>query len=553
MMGSSGCSGDGIGMDWDDQDDEFHSSDHSDSGKDCTSGSGHDGDYGIGDDHPNNLTKDGYSILTEEDIKRIQDNDISQISAVLFISKQEACLLLRYYNWSVTTVHENWFSDEKRVREDVGLVEGPIVQFCSSKKRKCGICFEIFNLDKIAAAACGHPYCIVCWQNYISTSINDGPGCLKLRCPDPSCHAAIGLDMVNDLVNDVYKQKYQRYLVRSFVEDNRLIKWCPAPDCEYAITLPERSESYDVNCRCLYGFCWKCREDAHRPLDCETVAKWILKNNSESENTNWILAYTKPCPKCRRPIEKNMGCMHMTCTQPCYHQFCWLCLGSWKEHCTKGGNACNGYKTNEKKVVTEDERKMMMAKKALERYTHYYERWAANLSSRRKALSDLHQMQTVHLGRLSHVQQQCETELKFLVDAWHQIVECRRVLMLTYIYGYYLPEEEDTKRQFFEYLQGQAESNLERLHLCLEKELENYLKVEEPSKDFSDFRSKLYDLTIVTRNYFENLVTALENDLNDVNSSGSSKKAMLIMNTAGSSKEIRGTKRKKASPPWAVM
>jgi hypothetical protein len=35
------------------------------------------------------------------------------------------------------------------------------------------------------------------------------------------------------------------------------------------------------------------------------VKKWITKNSAESENLNWIMANTKPCPKCYRPIEKN--------------------------------------------------------------------------------------------------------------------------------------------------------------------------------------------------------------------------------------------------------
>lgn len=45
------------------------------------------------------------------------------------------------------------------------------------------------------------------------------------------------------------------------------------------------------------------------------MATWIRKNSAESENLNWILANTKPCPKCKRPIEKNQGCMHMSCSQ----------------------------------------------------------------------------------------------------------------------------------------------------------------------------------------------------------------------------------------------
>lgn len=31
----------------------------------------------------------------------------------------------------------------------------------------------------------------------------------------------------------------------------------------------------------------QCTEEAHRPVDCGTVAKWILKNSAESENMNW--------------------------------------------------------------------------------------------------------------------------------------------------------------------------------------------------------------------------------------------------------------------------
>lgn len=103
-----------------------------------------------------------------------------------------------------------------------------------------------------------------------------------------------------------------------------------------------------------------------------------------------------------------------------------------------------------------------------------------------------------------------------------QIVECRRVLKWTYAYGYYLPEHEHAKRQFFEYLQGfafasfsritfiwfpsfiealilndvgEAESGLERLHQCAEKELQGYLDAEGPSREFNEFRTKLAGLT----------------------------------------------------------
>ncbi|XLU67521.1 hypothetical protein S245_026574 [Arachis hypogaea] len=152
-----------------------------------------------------------------------------------------------------------------------------------------------------------------------------------------------------------------------------------------------------------------------------------------------------------------------------------LCLGAWSDHGERTGGFydCNRYEAAKQEgVYDETERRREMAKNSLERYTHYYERWASSQSSRQKALADLHQMQTVHIEKLSDTQCQPESQLKFITEAWLQIVECGRVLKWTYAYGYYLPEHEHAKKQFFEYLQGEAESGLERLHQCAEKELQ---------------------------------------------------------------------------------
>ncbi|TKY67445.1 E3 ubiquitin-protein ligase ARI7 [Spatholobus suberectus] len=497
-----------------------------------------------------------FSILNEYDIRLRQEDDITRVATVLSISRVPASILLRHHNWSVSRVHDAWFADEERVRKAVGLLEKPIVQHLNTSELTCGICFESYPHARIEMASCGHPYCISCWEGYISTSINDGPGCLMLRCPDPTCAAAVDQDMINRLASDEDKQKYARYLLRSYIEDNKKSKWCPAPGCEYAVTFDAGSSgNYDVSCLCSYSFCWNCTEEAHRPVDCGTVAKWILKNSAESENMNWILANSKPCPKCKRPIEKNQGCMHMTCTPPCKFEFCWLCLGAWSDHGERTGGfyACNRYEAAKQEGVYDDtERRREMAKNSLERYTHYYERWASNQSSRQKALADLQQMQAVHIEKLSDIQCQPESQLKFITEAWLQIIECRRVLKWTYSYGYYLPEHEHAKKQFFEYLQGEAESGLERLHQCAEKELQPFLCADDPSREFNDFRTKLAGLTSVTRNYFENLVRALENGLSDVDSNGAAfSKATSSKNAAGSSKvragRVKGTLRTSTS------
>jgi hypothetical protein len=122
-------------------------------------------------------------------------------------------------------------------------------------------------------------------------------------------------------------------------------KWCPAPGCEYAVEFIVGGGSYDVSCGCSYGFCWnvssswcslfcymssrtskwevawqnwQCTEEAHRPVDCSTVSKWVLKNSAESENMNWygkdnvFLLYFQLC--CRFLLNQ-----HCLSCQSSYH------------------------------------------------------------------------------------------------------------------------------------------------------------------------------------------------------------------------------------------
>ncbi|PNX97239.1 putative E3 ubiquitin-protein ligase ARI7-like protein [Trifolium pratense] len=266
-----------------------------------------------------------FSVLTESDIKLLQNNDINHISSILSISKATSSLLLSHYNWNITQVMESWFDNQQKVQKITGLSsnQSQIQQLgfpISSQIHTCDICFETFSKDDIKSSWCGHPFCIDCWNQYIDTNIDDR-NCFELRCPQPSCNAAVDEDMIYQLASESRKIKYDRFLIRSYVETNknRKLKWCPAPDCGYAIdyNLPDSSSrlNHDVRCLCYHSFCWNCGEEAHAPVDCETVAKWMGKISSDiviSTNT-WIIANTKPCPNCKIPIQKNEGCHLMNC------------------------------------------------------------------------------------------------------------------------------------------------------------------------------------------------------------------------------------------------
>ena len=276
----------------------------------------------VGDDNKS------FTVLNMADIRRRQDEAISHVCSVLSLPKSHASLLLLHYNWTVSDFLERWFTDEHAVRNKIGLFVNPITITHTipeiddnnySDFIYCEICFEEFHHGEIWSLSCNHSFCVTCWKSYISSAINDSAiGSLTLKCPGFKCRVAVTRDLIDELVSIEEKEKFDDYVVRSYVECKRKnIKWCPAPGCECAIEFErdgDNSSGYDVTCLCSYGFCWNCGEECHRPVDCELVKNWSMKNSVEGENTQWIIAYSKPCPMCKRPIEKNQGCNHMTCS-----------------------------------------------------------------------------------------------------------------------------------------------------------------------------------------------------------------------------------------------
>ena len=59
------------------------------------------------------------------------------------------------------------------------------------------------------------------------------------------------------------------------------------------------------------------------------------------------------------------------------------------------------------------------------------------------------------VGKLSKQSRIPEGQLKFILEAWNQVVECRRILKYSYAYGYYEFQDngDGSKKSFFEFLQ----------------------------------------------------------------------------------------------------
>ena len=288
--------------------------------------------------------------------------------------------------------------------------------------------------------------------------------------------------------------KYARYLLRSFVDINKGVKWCPSPGCSKAITSAGGLSSVTCTCGCV--FCLRCGEEAHAPVSCDQLASWQEKCRNESETANWILANTKKCPKCSVRIEKNQGCNHMTC-RSCNYEFCWICMEGWDKHGsgTGGFYKCNRYDADAETADTDAAR----AKAELDRYLHYYQRYANHSEAgkfaqrmREGTENRMIELQASH-GDSSWI------DVQFLNAATEQLIECRRVLKYTYVFGYYLPLGKE--KNLFEYLQENLEKNAEHLTGLLEMSLDKMN------------RSEIINYTRVTETFLRNLLTGVEDGL----------------------------------------
>jgi ariadne-1 len=419
-------------------------------------------------ENPTSAVKEkNFISLNAEDLVNQQQDQVIHVHEVLGVPLGISGSLLRAYQWNKEQLFSDFFEDKQRVckKAKVSLEDYFYHTGDKNKQMTCGICYDDYPGDQMLSLSCKHFLCRTCWRDYLEVAIKDGPSCLHTKCPYPKCSIVVDETLVKELVDPKIYKIYSKYIARSFVDDNPRIKWCPAPDCGKAVYCPE-TVTDSVQCSCGAKFCFKCNRESHVPASCEQVAAWQKKEKDESETATWLTANTKDCPKCNRSIEKNGGCNHMTCSL-CKHEFCWVCMDPWSTHSTETGGfyKCNKYKAEELEKKT-GAHSRESARAALEKYMHYYTRYANHDKSQRfeKQLREKCEQKMKELTQINKYSSWVDVE--YIQRAVNVLIECRGSLKYTYVYGYYL--EDGREKELFEYLQEDLERVTEKLSEILE-------------------------------------------------------------------------------------
>uniref|UniRef100_A0A8C2TKY0 RBR-type E3 ubiquitin transferase n=1 Tax=Coturnix japonica TaxID=93934 RepID=A0A8C2TKY0_COTJA len=164
--------------------------------------------------------------------------------------------------------------------------------------------------------SCSHLSCRSCLQQYLRIAITES----RVRVACPHCPAALQPADIHSLLPEpALRDKYEEFLLRRLLAAEPGTRWCPAPDCSYAVIAYGFAECPRLTCGregCGTEFCYHCRQLWHPDGPCTAVPL----ASTEAEDI-------KVCPRCSAFIMKiNDGsCNRMNCTV-CGCLFCWLCL-----------------------------------------------------------------------------------------------------------------------------------------------------------------------------------------------------------------------------------
>ncbi|XP_011173203.1 E3 ubiquitin-protein ligase parkin isoform X1 [Solenopsis invicta] len=228
------------------------------------------------------------------------------------------------------------------------------------KNIPCLACTDTRETVLVFPCEAGHVACLDCFREYCTIRLHERQfefdtieGYYTLSCPAGCSNSFIRQVHHFHLLSTEQYERYQRFSTEEYVlRAGGLL--CPRPNCGMGIIPPteEGAECRKIQCLggCGYVFCRICLQGYHVG-ECESqmletsTSVFSSKNYSidpmKANEAKWeeaskktIQISTKPCPKCRTPIERDGGCMHMVCTRAgCGYHWCWICQTEWTREC----------------------------------------------------------------------------------------------------------------------------------------------------------------------------------------------------------------------------
>uniref|UniRef100_A0A1I7S693 RBR-type E3 ubiquitin transferase n=1 Tax=Bursaphelenchus xylophilus TaxID=6326 RepID=A0A1I7S693_BURXY len=206
-------------------------------------------------------------------------------------------------------------------------------------RRECQVCYIHQEEEEFPILRnCDHRPCKRCLIRYLQIEIMESR--ISLACPE--CITELHPNDIQAVlkIDPQLILRYERFMIRKVLITEGDVRWCPAPDCDYAVIASGCAACPQLECQrpgCGTLFCYHCKGEWHANQTCDEARGQSVErmftaataSNSPTEGTNDLFkpGDLKACPRCGTLIVKmNDGsCNHMVCPM-CQADFCWLCL-----------------------------------------------------------------------------------------------------------------------------------------------------------------------------------------------------------------------------------
>jgi ariadne-1 len=309
------------------------------------------------------------------------------------------------------------------------------------------------------------------------------------------------------------ESELRKIILKNFTDSNSGIRWCPTPNCNTCIQ-STTGKNKEILCEnCFETICFVCGKESHRPSPCEIIEFWEKRSGENIEHIRWLMENTKKCPNCKKHIEKNMGCNHMTCNKKvggCGHEYCWICLGPWTKH--NDFYNCNFIEKTRLEKLEKDKQDEIKVFKT--RFEFYYKRVTNHKKSLTFILKLQKKMKDV-VSQLTLIKKIPYDNCIFLNTSVECLISVKRVLRNAYIYAYVLNEKKD--KVMTEHNLWMLEKECEKLLQLLEgKKIDKMLNIHDNdqfNKEFIAMKENIINLTNVTSKFYKNLITEIESNI----------------------------------------
>uniref|UniRef100_A0A8C6BFI8 Cullin-9 n=1 Tax=Monodon monoceros TaxID=40151 RepID=A0A8C6BFI8_MONMO len=364
--------------------------------------------------------------MSPQEVEGLMEHTVRQVQETLNLEPDVAQHLLAHSHWGAEQLLQRYSDNPEPLLLAAGLCV-PQAQAAPARPDHCPVCVSPLEPDDdLPSLCCMHYCCKSCWKEYLTTRIEQNL-VLNCTCPIADCPAQPTGAFIRTIISSPEViSKYEKALLRGYVESCANLTWCTNPQgCDRVLC--RQGLGCGTSCsKCGWASCFNCSfPEAHYPASCGHMSQWVDDGgyydgmSVEAQSKHLAKLISKRCPSCQAPIEKNEGCLHMTCAK-CNHGFCWRCLKSWKPN-HKDYYNCSA-------MVSKAARQEKRFQDYNERCTFHHQArdFAVNLQNRVSAIHEVPPPRS----------------FTFLSDACRGLEQARKVLAYACVYSFYNQDTE---------------------------------------------------------------------------------------------------------------